>query len=334
MGEGRDDDETPIPDEDPIQEWLAMVETNEMFEEFGDLGDALGGPPPSLGPVAAARAPMIIDTDAGGAPDDSVALIAAARGVPELALVVTTDEYGGQRARFARHLLDLAGRSDVPVVAGAALGNTRSFVVGGLVPDDVPEQSGEVAEAVAKVCASTPAAVRWVGMGPMSNLARLQETRPELVAKMVVTQLAGAIDPNAPAEHNLLTDPDAVIRMLPVLELSVPSFVVADVTGDPATKLVPDAPIYRKWTAAAAPPWAPVLRAQCDRWTEQHPESTQYDALTLAAAVFWPGVRFGRERVSIGPDARMKRDGNGVEIAMAISADYPAYLRWVDRLVT
>jgi hypothetical protein len=30
----------------------------------------------------------------------------------------------------------------------------------------------------------------------------------------------------------------------------------------------------------------------------------------------------------------MTRDGNGVEIAMAISADYPAYLRWVDRLVT
>jgi hypothetical protein len=62
---------------------------------------------------------VIIDTDIGGDPDDAIALVLAARRLPELALVVTCDELGGERARFARHLLDLLGRGDVPVVAGA-----------------------------------------------------------------------------------------------------------------------------------------------------------------------------------------------------------------------
>ena len=58
-------------------------------------------------------APMIIDTDIGGDPDDTVAVVAAGLRVPELALVVTSDEYGGERARFVRYLLDLVGRQDV-----------------------------------------------------------------------------------------------------------------------------------------------------------------------------------------------------------------------------
>jgi hypothetical protein len=54
---------------------------------------------------------VVVDTDIGGDPDDALALAAAARAVPGLSLVVTTDETGagqgyGQRARFARHLLD------------------------------------------------------------------------------------------------------------------------------------------------------------------------------------------------------------------------------------
>ena len=68
---------------------------------------------------------MIIDTDVGGDSDDAIALATAAFAVPELALVITTDEYGGQRARFARHFLDLLGRDDIAVVTGADLGKRR-----------------------------------------------------------------------------------------------------------------------------------------------------------------------------------------------------------------
>ena len=53
--------------------------------------------------------PVILDADIGGEPDDAMALVIAARELPELTLVVTSDEMSGQRARFARLLLDAAG---------------------------------------------------------------------------------------------------------------------------------------------------------------------------------------------------------------------------------
>ncbi|MBB5835423.1 nucleoside hydrolase [Kribbella italica] len=334
MGEGRDQERDPGQDEDPIQEWLAMVGTDEILFEGEE--DSFGGPPPSLGPHPVAFAPMIVDTDAGGDPDDSVAIVAAARSVPELALVVTSDEYGGERARFVRHLLDLAGRPEVPVVAGAELQDDPLYFVDGLFPQDVPKQSEDLLGAVETVCASTPGPVRWVGMGPLSNLAALQEARPELVAKMVVTQMGGAVNYRDPsrAEHNFRMDPAAVTRMLPVLELSVPTFVVSEVTFNPAMEILPASPIYRKWTEAGSPPWAPVLRAHLDRWMQRYPASMQHDSLTLAAAVLWPGVRFVRERVALDPLARMTVDAEGIEIALSIGADYESFMGWLEARVT
>lgn len=275
---------------------------------------------------------MIIDTDIGGDPDDTLALVAAARKVPELALVVTSDEVGGERARFVRYLLDLTGRTDVRVVAGSDLGNRRLYFVEGLFPGDVPAQGGDVVSAVADVCGRTGGRVRWVGMGPLSNLAAVQDARPELVAKLVVTQMGGAIkyrDPSR-AEHNFRVDAEAAIRMLPVLEPWLPSLVVNDVTFNPALEITVDSAIYKRWAETDAPPWARILREHSDRWMARYPGSMQHDGLTLAAAMLWPGIRFARERVVLDPIARMSRSDQGTEIMMAISADYPAFMTWLD----
>lgn len=55
----------------------------------------------------------------------------------------------------------------------------------------------------------------------------------------------------------------------------------------------------------------------------------QHDALTLAAATLWPGVRFVRERVALDSTARMSLSADGTEIRMAVSADYPAFMAWL-----
>jgi len=117
MGEVRDDEENPAAD------WKVITSFAGSDGPLGEIAEAVraAGPPPS-GPSAVLRAPLIIDTDLGGDPDDAVAVVVAALRVPELALLITTDEVGGERARLARHLLDLAGRPEVPVVAGADLG--------------------------------------------------------------------------------------------------------------------------------------------------------------------------------------------------------------------
>jgi pyrimidine-specific ribonucleoside hydrolase len=278
------------------------------------------------------RAPMIIDTDIGGDPDDTVALVVAGRCVPELALVITSDEYGGERARFVRYLLDLVGRQDVRVIAGSDLGNSRLYFVDGLFPSEVPKQETDLVSAVADVCASTSGPVRWVGMGPLSNLSALQSERPDLVARMVVTQMGGAIvyrDPSR-AEHNFREDPEAAIRMLPVLERGLPTLVVSDVTFTPAMEITPDSPIYQRWAEPDAPAWARILKTHSDRWLDRFPGSMQHDGLTLAAATLWPGIRFARERVALDPIGRMSRSDQGTEIIMAISVDYTAFMTWLD----
>ncbi|MEI8408734.1 MULTISPECIES: nucleoside hydrolase [unclassified Kribbella] len=275
---------------------------------------------------------MIIDTDIGGDPDDTVAVAVAARNVPELALVITSDEYGGERARFVRYLLDLVGRQDVRVVAGSDLGNSRLYCVDGLFPAEVPKQETDLVSAIADVCASTSGRVRWVGMGPLSNLLTLHSARPDLVARMVVTQMGGAIvyrDPSR-AEHNFRVDPEAAIRMLPVLEPWLPTLVVSDVTFNQAMEITADSSIYKRWAEPDAPPWARVLRIHCDRWMERYPGTMQHDGLTLAAAMLWPGIRFARERVVLDSIARMSRSDQGTEIVMSMSADYSAFMSWLD----
>jgi hypothetical protein len=206
MGEIRDED-----DDHGVGDWLGLIASTEHDPRLRSVAERLreAGPPPVPGQVT--HSFVILDTDIGRDVDDAIAVAAAAATVPELALVITCDEYGGQRARFARHLLDLLGRRDVPVVAGADLGNSRFFCVDGLISEHVPDQPSDLEEAVETVSAAASLPVRWVGMDPMSNLARLADTRPDLLARMEVTQMGGALryrDPTR-AEHNFRLDPDA-----------------------------------------------------------------------------------------------------------------------------
>ncbi|HEY0694009.1 MAG TPA: nucleoside hydrolase [Kribbella sp.] len=320
-------------DEDPTAEWQSMVDFGESHEEFKEFSEALkaGGPPPS-GPSELAKAPLIIDTDIGGDPDDAVALAVAALTVPELALVITSDEYNGQRARFARHFLDLLGRHDVPVVSGSDLGNTRYFCVDGLTPREVPSQPTNVLSAVQSVCSTTAKAkARWVGIGPASNLSSLLSDEPGLVEQLAITQMGGALayrDPSR-AEHNFRLDPDAAIRLLRAVKR--PTLVVSDITFNPAIEITIDSTIYRWLADSLNPPaWGRVLQQHMDRWFANfYPGTMQHDPLTLAAALQWPGVRFGRERVLLDDQARMSRSDDGVEIKMSISADYEDFMDWL-----
>ncbi|SDC13485.1 nucleoside hydrolase [Actinokineospora iranica] len=276
-------------------------------------------------------APLIVDTDAGGDPDDAVALVLAAA-EPSLALVTTVDELGGRRARFARLLLDLVGRADVPVVAGADLGNTRLDCVDGLVPDAVPDQPGGVVDAVAKVCAEAEGPVRWAGLGPASNLAEVLATRPDLANRLTVTQMGGALryrDPKR-AEHNFRVDPAAAATL--VRAARVPSLVLSDTTFTPKIEIHRDGAPHRRLTHPEAPPWARLLAAHMDRWFERfHPGTIQHDALALAAALRLPYVELARERVVLDEIGRMTTAPDGRLVRLSVKADYPAFFGWLER---
>ena len=311
------------------RDWRAMVGLSESHREFAGLGGALRTTRPAADRRhGLPRSAVILDTDLGGDPDDAVALAVAALTVRELALVITTDEVRGHRARFARYLLDLLGRPEVEVVAGADLGNERYFCVEDLIPEEITYQGTDVLAAVDGVCADAEI-VRWVGLGPMSNIAALPR---DLLAKLAVTQMGGAINYRRPGgvEHNFRLDPTAVTEVLPALRL--PTFVISDVTFEPAMEITVDSGLYADLGATDAPAWARVLRRHFDRWLERfHPGSMQHDALTLATALLWPGVRLIRESIAISPAGHLSVAPHGVQANLSSHADYGAFMVWLQR---
>lgn len=328
MGEIRDDERGPVAD------WEAIVSSAASGGALGENAAAVraAGPPPS-GPPAELRAPLIIDTDLGGDPDDAVAVAVAALRVPELALVITTDEVGGERARLARHLLDLAGRPEVPVAAGADLGGSRYFCVEGLVPGSVPFQDGDVSAAVRAVTSAADGGpVRWLGIGPMTNLAALMASDPDAAARLVVTQMGGALayrDPTR-AEHNARLDPPAAITVLTGMRAL--TLVPSDVTFTEAIQVSADSPIARGLAGPAAPGWARLLSRHLDRWFERfHPATMQHDGLALAAALGHPALDYADITVTIAADGRMTATSQGTCLHMATRADYGGFMWWLGR---
>lgn len=338
MGESRDDE--PVCRESMRAEWRAIVESGESLPGSGlavlsARMRATGNWPEDL-----RSAPVIIDTDIGGDADDALAVAAAARSLPRLALLLTSDETGpavgyGARARFARFLLDLTGRTDVAVASGISLGDTEYFCADGLVPDELPSQPADVVAAVRAVCAAVPGPVQWVGMGPLSNLALVLDAAPELASRLHVTQMGGALNYRDPsrAEHNFGLDVPSVHRVFDAVGkglLPTPYVVTSEVTCNTAIEITADHPVHSALSAPNSPAWAALLVAHMRQWFEHfHPGTIQHDALTLSAALRLPFVEFDRMPVAVDDIGRTTRSEAGVPVWLSLSARYPSFIRWL-----
>jgi inosine-uridine nucleoside N-ribohydrolase len=302
-------------------------------EQFGEATDW---------PADLRDAPVILDTDIGGDPDDALAVAAAARTLPQFALLLTADETGprfgrGQRARFARWLLDALGRGDVAVAEGLAVGDTPYYCVEDLTPDAMERQPNDVVAAVRVVCAATDGPVRWVGMGPVGNLAQVIEQAPELARRLRVTQMGGALDYRHPdrAEHNIRLNVPAAHRVLAAIAaraLPAAELVTSDVTWTPQIAVNAQSPLYRALAVPDAPLWATILLQHLHRWFERfHPDTLQHDALTLSAAMELPFVLSADARVQMDEIGRLSRAEDGVPLRLSVSARYQPFMQWLTR---
>ncbi len=284
-------------------------------------------------PLTPRTLPIILDTEIGGEPDDAMALVIAARELPELALVVTTDELHGERARFARFLLDSAGRADVAVVAGHQLSTTAPYFAHGLTPDWVTTPSGEVDRAVAQAGARSGGAARWIGLGPLSNLAGLLARQPGLARRLFVTQLTGTSDGAGQAlpPRNFRLDPDAARQVLaaaPHLRLvsfALPAGQQAQLTAASSTvrRLAGAVP------ARAGHSWETLLASHCSQFfARYHPAVFPAGPLTLAAALRLPFTSFHPARVTVGETGEMST-GPGSDVLISQDVDYMALREWL-----
>ncbi|MBF6137767.1 nucleoside hydrolase [Nocardia otitidiscaviarum] len=286
-------------------------------------------------PATLRDCPLIISTDVGGDPDDAITLALAAMTEPQLELVITTDEFpDGRRSMFARRLLDLLGREEVVVAAGATLGESRYWSAGGLVPPGAHPWPLDLYAAVTAVCgADTSKPVRWLGLGPMTDLAQLLEfdagrSNPlGLARRLRVWQMGGALEYRQPdkAEHNFRLDPGAVRTVVDRTENL--ALVLSDHTFMPMLAVDADNPIYRLLSTSRKP-WAQLIAHHLDQWFARfHPASMLHDPLTFAA-LRGDFVAFEHREFRLEPDGRMHL-GPGHIARLSSTVDYLGFLDWV-----
>ena len=172
--------------------------------------------------------PVILDCDPGH--DDAIALLLALAS-PELDLLGVTTTYGNQTLEKttanALRVLELAGRTDVPVAAGADRPLVRELVVAahvhgesGLDGPALPDASTTpvTRDAVAFIadCVRTAdGPVTLVPTGPLTNVARYLEGHgPDGIERIVL--MGGSIaegNMTPAAEFNIWCDPEAAARV-------------------------------------------------------------------------------------------------------------------------
>jgi pyrimidine-specific ribonucleoside hydrolase len=193
------------------------------------------------------RTPLVIDTDPGI--DDALAILLALAS-PEVDLRLVCTVHGNvelaQTTENALRVLHLAGRSDVPVAAGARdslvyrqperAGHVHGDTgLGGVVlpasPAAVDPRPAVVALADLLMTSETPVTV--AAIGPWTNIALLLATYPEAADRIGRLVLMGGSagrggNVTAAAEFNVWADPEAAQR---VLGSAVPTVLVGlDVT--------------------------------------------------------------------------------------------------------
>jgi inosine-uridine nucleoside N-ribohydrolase len=169
---------------------------------------------------------VIIDTDPGV--DDALAVLLAFRS-PELKVEALTPVAGNVPLEFtlpnALRLVEIAGRTDVPVAAGASAPLTRRLVTaayahgengfGGVeFPAPKIKPVAETApELIRRLVRSSPGEISIIAIGPLTNVALALRLDPEL-AKMIrsIVLMGGSLsggNVTPSAEFNLYVDPEA-----------------------------------------------------------------------------------------------------------------------------
>jgi pyrimidine-specific ribonucleoside hydrolase len=168
--------------------------------------------------------PLLLDCDPGH--DDAIALLLALAS-PEVELLGVTTTYGNQTLEKtttnALRVLELVGREDVPVAAGADRPLERDLVVAAhvhgesgldgpsLPPPRTAPVSDDAVSFLAERIAGAGRPVTVVPTGPLTNIARLLQTHGRGgIARIVL--MGGAIAEGnftPAAEFNVWCDPEA-----------------------------------------------------------------------------------------------------------------------------
>ncbi|HEY1495641.1 MAG TPA: nucleoside hydrolase, partial [Candidatus Solibacter sp.] len=203
---------------------LAAARINKKFGGLSSLpheGRAI-----EKAPTAAAPLRVILDTDPGV--DDALAILLALRS-PELQVEAITPVAGNVPLEFtlpnALKLVEIAGRTDVPVAGGARHPLVRQLITAshvhgnnGLAGVEFPEPkikpvAESAPEMIRKIVKANPGEISIVAVGPLTNVALALRDDPDLAAKIKsIVIMGGSLsggNVTPAAEFNLYVDPEA-----------------------------------------------------------------------------------------------------------------------------
>lgn len=287
-----------------------------------------------------------LDTDLGSDTDDLCAL-AMLLGWPgvELTGITTVNDPGGIRAGYVAFALDLVGRTDIPVAAGAE-GSIGGFYVPLAFPDYWPQpierRPSPPGEALRLIADSVDADAAVVAIGPYTNLAAFEAWRPGALADTGTVVMGGHVPPAADGyppwgmrdDFNVQQDAAAarvVFERCASTVVPVPTCLRVALRGR-------DLPRLR-----AAGDLGALLADQGERHALDNGRTTlpgeyealpndllnfQYDPLACAVAAGWPGVEINDLAVSVsfeGRFLRMDLDERGSSMRIATDVDAEAF---------
>ena len=301
-----------------------------------------------------------LDTDLGGDADDvaALAMLLGDSGVELTGITVCTDGTG-RRTAFARHILELAARTEVPVAGGAA------GVLGGplvtLREHDeryfpefdflAPVRRDPPGAALELLAGSIDAGATVIAIGPYTNLAALEAMRPGSLSRAPLAVMGGYIGPPRPgyppwppkADFNVSCDPIAarvvfeqadplITPLLVCMEVAIQTRDIAPLeAGGPLSRLV------------AHQAQLQFADSRFGRLVAENPAlprdllNFQWDPLACAAALGWDCVTISELALAL-----VERDGAlafeeqpGAKKRKVVTAvDAAAFReRWLERVV-
>jgi len=190
-----------------------------------------------------------LDTDLGGDMDDLCALAMLLRWKDvEITGITMVAEAQGRRAGYVRHVLELEGRSDIPVTAGADVSGGYYRYPELDYPDEIRYWSrlvipspNELDEALELLRQSIEQGATIIAVGPYTNLFLLDQKYPGILQGIKLYLMGGYIFPTRPGFPDWDNEMDWNIQVdvrsaKHVMEHSNPTLIPLTVTVETALR--------------------------------------------------------------------------------------------------
>ncbi len=144
------------------------------------------------------RTPVILDTDIGDDIDDTWALALALKS-PELDVKLVVTDFGNteHRAKIVARLLEIAGRTDVPIGIGIKQNDEESPQAEWVKGYDLARYPGKVhrdgVQALIDVAMAASEPMTLIAIGPPPNLKAALEREPRIAGKLRLAGMYGSL---------------------------------------------------------------------------------------------------------------------------------------------